>query len=114
MRSEEFGEPWERLPPKFPLIFQPNRGTLVPAKGKDHGSRDKKANPQKLQLLGVLVLLYVPERPDRRAGRCLLIPVQPLANVVANYTCQHGDKKGKDQRHMTHLLLLEGVAAHTE
>lgn len=53
----------------------------------------QKRTPQELQLLGGSCLFY--GGPGRWAEAALcVISAQPLADVVANYTCQNRDNKG--------------------
>lgn len=40
--------------------------------------------------------LFSGDYPGGLATALCIVLVQPLTNVVANYTCQHGDNKGND------------------
>ena len=43
------------------------------------------------------------------AGLCLLISIQPLAYVVSYHTCQHGDNKRNNIKHLLTSSLLEAT-----
>ena len=59
--------------------------------------------------MGGLSVLYPDDQSDGCC--CLFVTVQPFADVVANYTCDDGDKKGEYVLQNAHLPPLEGVAA---
>ena len=63
--------------------------------------------------MGGSCLLFYAGQAKPVGWELLLVTVQPLANVITNYTCQHGNKKREYVVQDTHPLPLEGVAAHT-
>ena len=70
----------------------------------------QKRTPQELPLLGGSCLFY--GRPGRLGCAALcIISVQPLAQVVADYTGHNGDEKGDDILHGPTSFPLERVAA---
>ena len=72
--------------------------------------RKQRRTPQELQLLGGSCLFY--GRPGRLGCAALcIISVQPLAQVVADYTGHDGDEKGDDILHGPTSFPLERVAA---
>lgn len=72
--------------------------------------RKQRRTPQELQLLGGSCPFY--GRPGRLGCTALcIISVQPLAQVVADYTGHNGDEKGDDILHGPTSFPLERVAA---
>ena len=70
----------------------------------------QKRTPQELPLLGGSCLFY--GRPGRLGCAALcIISVQPLAQVVADYTGHNGNNKGDYIFHGNTSFLLERVAA---
>ena len=71
----------------------------------------QKRTPQELPLLGGSCLFYGGLGRLGCVLRLCIISVQPLAQVVADYTGHNGDEKGDDILHGPTSFLLERVAA---
>lgn len=94
----------------IPLIFLAKYGIVTMAKGDYGYPRKQKRTPQELQLLGGSCLFY---GGQGRLGwlRLCIISVQPLAQIVADYTGHGGDDKGDYIFHGNTSFQLERVAA---
>lgn len=93
------------------MIFYDSYVIVVVAKGDDGHPRTQKRTPQELQLLGGSCLFYGGLGRLGCVLRLCIISVQPLAQVVADYTGRNGDEKGDDILHGPTSSLLERVAA---
>ena len=93
------------------LIFYIGYGIVRVANGDDGHPMDPKTNPPELPLLGGSCLFYGGLGRLGCVLRLCIISVQPLAQVVADYTGHNGDEKGDDILHGPTSFPLERVAA---
>lgn len=101
---------WEREHRTL-LIFYIGYVIVTMAKGDDGHPWTQKRTPQERQLLGGSCLFYGGLGRLGCVLRLCIISVQPLAQVVADYTGHNGDEKGDDILHGPTSFPLERVAA---